>query len=85
LADSEDPALWQVNYDPLGENENTFAMADWNYDGLVNSADLALWQQNYNPIGPGSMAAAHTPEPATLLLLVVGGLLVLLRRRKRPM
>ena len=52
---------------------------------MVDSEDLALWQQNYNPIGPGSMVAAHTPEPATLLLLVVGGLLVLLRRRKRPM
>jgi len=82
--DSADLAIWQQNYDPLGQNQNTFAMGDWDGNGLIDSADLAMWQQNYDPIGPGGLAAAHAPEPGTLLLLVVGGLLVLLRRRKRP-
>jgi hypothetical protein len=79
--DSADLATWQQNYDPLGENQNTFDMGDWSGDGLIDSADLALWQQNYDPIGPGGLGAAHTPEPATLLLLVVGGVVLLKQRR----
>jgi len=82
LVDSADLALWQQNYDPLGENKNIFSMGDWNLDGLIDSADLALWQQNYDPIGPGGLGAAHAPEPATLFLLAIGGLVVLMRRRK---
>jgi len=80
--DSADLATWQQNYDPLGLNENTFAMGDWDGNGLIDSADLALWQQNYDSIGPGGMAVTHTPEPATLLMLAVGGLVMVGHRRK---
>jgi hypothetical protein len=83
LVDSADLAIWQQNYDVLGENENTFSMGDWNCDGFIDSADLALWQQYYDPTGPGGLAVTHAPEPATLLLLVLGGPL-LLKRRRRP-
>jgi hypothetical protein len=80
--DSSDLAIWQQNYDVLGLNENTFSMGDWDGNGLIDSADLALWQQNYDPIGPGGMAAAHSPEPATLLVLAVGGLVMVGHRRR---
>jgi hypothetical protein len=80
LVDSADLATWQQNYDPLGDNENTFAMGDWDSNGLIDSADLAIWQQNYDPIG-GSALITHTPEPATLALLALGGLVMLRRRR----
>jgi len=80
--DSADLALWQQNYDPLGENDNTFAMGDWDGNGLIDSADLALWQQNYDPIG-GSVLVAHVPEPATLFVMTAAGLPLLLRRKRR--
>jgi len=80
--DSADLALWQQNYDPLGENANTFAMGDWDGNGLIDSADLALWQQNYDPIG-NSMIAVHVPEPGTLLLLTAAGLRLLLKRKRK--
>jgi hypothetical protein len=38
LVDSSDLAIWQQNYDPLGLNDNTFAMGDWNCDGFIDSA-----------------------------------------------
>ncbi|MDP7162491.1 MAG: dockerin type I domain-containing protein, partial [Phycisphaerae bacterium] len=78
--DSVDLAIWQQNYDPLGENENTFVMGDWNADGFIDSADLALWQQNYDPIG-GSVLVTHTPEPATLFVMTAAGLPLLLKRK----
>jgi len=81
--DSADLAVWQQNYDPLGNNQNTFAMGDWDGNGLIDSADLALWQQNYDPIGTLNVTAAHTPEPATLFVMMAAGLPLLLRR-KRP-
>ena len=81
--DSADLAVWQQNYDPLGGNQNTFAMGDWDRDWLVDSTDLALWQQNYDPIGGAGLVAAHTPEPATLFVMMAAGLPLLLRR-KRP-
>jgi len=82
LVDSADLAVWQQHYDPLGVNENTFAMGDWNCDGLIDSADLALWQQNYDPIGGAGMGASHTPEPATLFVMTAAGLPLLLRRKR---
>jgi len=81
--DSADLALWQQDYDPLGLNDNTFAMGDWDGNGLIDSADLALWQQNYDPIGTLNVTAAHVPEPATLFVMTAAGLPLLLRR-KRP-
>ena len=63
-------AAWQQHYDPLGLNANTFAMGDWDGDGLIDGGDLALWQQNYDPLGPGLPSV--TPEPATLFLLGIG-------------
>jgi len=60
--DGADLALWQQHYDPLGLNQNTFAMGDWNGDGRIDGADLALWQQNYNPLG---LAALSQPEELT--------------------
>jgi len=59
--DSADLAIWQQNYDPLGLNDNTPGMGDWDNDGDIDSADLALWQQNYDPIGlqpPGEGAGS---------------------------
>ncbi|MDP7637010.1 MAG: hypothetical protein QF577_05625 [Phycisphaerae bacterium] len=83
--DSTDLAIWQQNYDPLGENQNTFNMGDWDRDWLVDSTDLALWQQNYDPINGDGLVAAHTPEPATFFVMMAAGLpLLLKRRRKRP-
>jgi hypothetical protein len=84
IVDSADLAIWQQNYDPLGLNDNTFAMGDWNDDGFIDSADLALWQQYYDPIGPGGLAVTHAPEPATLFVMMAAGLPLLLKRRRRP-
>ena len=70
--DSADLGVWQRNYDPLGNHQNTFALGDWDGDGTIDSADLGLWQRNYNPLGPTEVV----PEPATLLLLASGLLLV---------
>ncbi len=75
--DGIDLAVWQENYDPLGLNQNTFAMGDWNFDNHVDGVDLALWQQNYNPLG----STETIPEPATLLLVGLGGVLLARRRR----
>jgi hypothetical protein len=51
-----DLALWQINYDPLGLNDNTWGMGDWNGDGKINGTDLAFWQVNYDPIGAGGLS-----------------------------
>ena len=68
--DGVDLAYWQQNYDPMGDNDNTWLMGDWNRDGKINGGDLGLWQLNYDPMGPGITAV---PEPATLALLAFGG------------
>jgi hypothetical protein len=83
LVDSSDLAIWQQNYDPLGVNENTFAVGDWNCDGFIDSADLALWQQNYDSIGPGGLVLEHTPEPRAIFVMTAVGLPLLLRRKRR--
>ena len=49
--DGGDLAVYQINYDPLCENENTWEMGDWNEDGCIDGGDLAIYQQNYNPLG----------------------------------
>ncbi|KPK75706.1 MAG: hypothetical protein AMJ79_10150, partial [Phycisphaerae bacterium SM23_30] len=64
--DEADLALWQQNYDPLGVNDNTPGMGDWNLDAKVDGDDIALWQQNYNevPLPPqdgASSSAGETP------------------------
>ncbi len=48
-------AIWQINYDPLGENDNTFEMGDFDGDGKIDGSDLALWQLNYDPVGSGDI------------------------------
>jgi len=80
LIDGVDLAMWQQHDDPLGLNENTFAMGDWIVDGRIDGADLALWQQNYRPIG----VAETVPEPGTLMLMLCGAAwLGGVRRKKR--
>lgn len=49
--DGADLAIWQQNYDPTGQNENTQDMGDLDGDSDIDGADLALWQQGYNPVG----------------------------------
>ena len=87
--DSADLAIWQRNYDPLGNNANTFDQGDWDGNGHIDSADLALWQRNYHPLymGPGSALSSPevTPEPATLLLVGPGLLTLVGLTRRRGM
>ncbi len=79
--DGADLALWQQNYDPLGDNPNTFGMGDFDNNGAIDGADLALWQQKYDPLG--NAPAESVPEPGTLMLVGSGvlGLAGLTRRR----
>ena len=80
--DSADLAIWQQNYDPLGDNDNTFAMGDWADNGLIDSADLALWQHNFDPIG-GSAMVGHAPEPGAFFVMTAAGLPLLLKRKRK--
>ena len=62
-----DLAYWQQSCDPLGVNENTYEMGDFNDDNKIDGGDLALWQQNYAPLGycpPGFFwrVAERTPN-----------------------
>jgi len=47
LVNGGDLAIYYLNYDPLGNNNNTFEMGDWNEDGKIDGGDLAIYQQNY--------------------------------------
>ena len=49
--DGGDLAIWQQNYDPLGEDSHWWNTGDCNGDGKVDGGDLALWQQGYDPLG----------------------------------
>jgi hypothetical protein len=56
--DGADLAIWQQNYNALGDPEcnagNAWcSYADINRDGRVDGADLALWQQQYDALGNG--------------------------------
>jgi len=67
LVDGADLALWQQHYDPLGANDNTFAMGDFNSDGRIDGADLALWQANYDPVGLGDgLSSSDVPGTAAI-------------------
>jgi hypothetical protein len=78
--DGGDLAIWQVNYDPLGEDNdpwNGFWHGDFNRDGRIDGGDLALWQEGYNPIGfmspePLGDGSTQIPEPASLMLALSG-------------
>jgi hypothetical protein len=88
--DGGDLSAWQQNYDPLGFDNDTFAMGDWNGDGNIDGGDLALWQRNYAPMGIKSLGGetaldagvAGVPEPGTLLLLGAGGLVAACARSR---
>ncbi len=66
LSSGADLAIWQQNYDPLGVNQNTFEMGDWNLDGKIDGTDLAVWQQNYNPL-ERMIAEEFLPDPPSEL------------------
>ena len=87
-----DLAIWQQNYDPLGSDNNTWAMGDWNADSKIDGADLALWQQYYSPLGTTGIGASdliismgiEVPEPASALFALSGlPFVAALMRRKR--
>jgi hypothetical protein len=52
--DSDDLAILQQNYDPLGQNENTYFHGDFDADGQIGKADIALWEQYSDLPLPGS-------------------------------
>ena len=51
VIDSIDFAVFQLHYDPLGNNDNTPATGDYNYDGLVDAADYQVWLNNHGTTG----------------------------------
>ena len=49
--DISDAMIWLNNYDPLGQNDNSPNIGDWDGDGAVGMGDILVWQRNYDAIG----------------------------------
>ncbi len=55
------------------QNDGTsIANGDFNYDGQVDADDLAIWSSQFGANVSPATAAAHIPEPTSLLLLLIG-------------
>jgi len=83
-----DYTAWRNTYGNGSSGLHVGALADGNYNGVVDAADYVLYRKNVGKTGPthpgsGSLTDSSTvPEPATALLLAFGlGLLSSRRQR----
>ncbi len=84
--DADDFAILVQNWDPFGQNINTWETGDFTGDGTVGNADLALvlanWTGSQASLDDAMASAAFVPEPTSLAVLLTGALAVLARRRR---
>jgi len=77
--------VWRSSYDKTRSSVHDLALADGNYDGIVDAKDYVIWKQHYGEVQTGYPvgSAAAVPEPTAFLLT---GMCVLLTnpRRHRP-
>ncbi len=90
VVNGDDYALWRSTYGNGSSGLHVGALADGNYNGVVDAADYVLYRKNVGKTGPthpgtGSATDMSTvPEPTAVFLLVAGlGMLSLRRWRVR--
>jgi hypothetical protein len=89
VVNGSDYLAWRSTYGNGSSGLHIGALADGNYNGVVDAADYVLYRKNVGKTGPthpgsGSLADSAVPEPTSAFLLAVGlGLFSSRRRRVR--